>query len=184
MAFLFQEACLWRHLTAQRTLELTFELYRRPTERNEVAGLLARVGLSGFGNYYPHQMSVGMKARLAVARAFCVSPSLLLMDEPFAALDPLRRLDLNRQVQTMRLDAGCTVLWVTHDVVEALQFATHVLAIPHKPQAPQLIDLGSLPQIVDDANLPVEALALRDQLLETIVGQSLSPEDLPLEGPE
>ena len=81
-------------------------------------------------------MSVGMKARLAIARAFCVSPNLLLMDEPFAALDPLRRLDLNRQVQAMRLEAGCTVMWVTHDVVEALQFATHVLALSHGASRP------------------------------------------------
>jgi ABC-type nitrate/sulfonate/bicarbonate transport system ATPase subunit len=174
MAFLFQEACLWRHLTAQQTLELTFELYGRSAKNGEVAGLLARVGLSGFGNYHPHQMSVGMKARLAIARAFCVAPSLLLMDEPFAALDPLRRLDLNRQVQTMRREAGCTVLWVTHDVVEALQFATHVIALPHGPRETQLIDLGSLSAIEDGANLPPDALAMRDRLLETIVGQPAS----------
>ncbi len=112
-----------------------------------------------------------MKARLAIARAFCVAPSLLLMDEPFAALDPLRRLDLNRQVQTMRREAGSTVLWVTHDVVEALQFATHVIALPHDLQITEVIDLRSLPPIADGANLPLEALAMRDRLLETIVGQ-------------
>jgi ABC-type nitrate/sulfonate/bicarbonate transport system ATPase subunit len=181
MAFLFQEACLWRHLTAQQTLELTFDLYGRKPGQEEVAGLLARVGLSGFGGYYPHQMSVGMKARLAIARAFCVSPSLLLMDEPFAALDPLRRLDLNRQVQTMRLEAGCTVMWVTHDVVEALQFATHIIALPHGSRPTQLIDLGNLPRIEDGANLPPEALAMRDRLLETIVGQHSPTERLSAE---
>lgn len=171
MAFLFQEACLWRHLTAQQTLELTFELYGRQPGKGEIEELLARVGLSGFGAYYPHQMSVGMKARLAIARAFCVSPSLLLMDEPFAGLDPLRRLDLNRQVQTMRREAGCTVIWVTHDVVEALQFATHVIALPHGSQTTELTDLGCLPGIEDGANLSAEALAMRDRLLETIVGR-------------
>ena len=172
MAFLFQEACLWRHLTAQRTLELTFELYGGTPRNGDVAALLDRVGLSGFGSYYPHQMSVGMKARLAIARAFCVSPSLLLMDEPFAALDPLRRQDLNRQVQAMRREAGCTVMWVTHDVVEALQFATHVIALPHgSQQSTELIDLGSLPRIEDGANLPPEALMMRDRLLDTIVGR-------------
>jgi len=171
MAFLFQEACLWRHLTAAQALDLTFELYGGKPREGEVAGLLSRVGLSGFGNYYPHQMSVGMKARLAIARAFCVAPSLLLMDEPFAALDPLRRLDLNRQVQAMRREAGSTVVWVTHDVVEALQFATHVIAISHGSHSTQLIDLGGLPPIEDAASLPREALAMRDRLLELIVGQ-------------
>ena len=171
MAFLFQEACLWRHLTARRTLELTFELYGESIDDGCVQRLLERVGLGRFGEYYPHQMSVGMKARLAIARAFCVAPSVLLMDEPFAALDPLRRLDLNRQVQAMRREAGCTVMWVTHDVVEALQFATHVIALPHGPQAAEVVDLRSLPEISDGANLPPEALAMRDQLLNTIVGQ-------------
>ena len=172
MAFLFQEACLWRHLTAQQTLDLTFRLYGLPSKEDEIEKLLARVGLSGFGSYYPHRMSVGMKARLAIARAFCVAPSLLLMDEPFAAIDPLRRLDLNKQVQTMRREAGCTVMWVTHDVVEALQFGTHVIALPlWRSQTVQLIDLESLPAIEDGANLPPEALAMRARLLETIVGE-------------
>jgi ABC-type nitrate/sulfonate/bicarbonate transport system ATPase subunit len=178
MAFLFQEACLWRHLTAKKTLELTFDLYGRAPRNGEVAGLLERVGLSGFGNYYPHQMSVGMKARLAIARAFCDAPSLLLMDEPFAALDPFRRQDLNRQVQAMRLEAGCTVMWVTHDVVEALQFATHVVPLPHGSRATQLIDLRSIPRFEDGANLPPEALAMRDRLLDTIVGRHVPTEHL------
>lgn len=180
MAFLFQEACLWRHLTARQTLDLTFDLYGRPAGREQAEGLLARVGLAHFGEYYPHQMSVGMKARLAIARAFCVAPSLLLMDEPFAALDPMRRLDLNRQVQAMRREVGCTVLWVTHDVVEALQFATHVIALPHGMHRTELIDLRSLPPIADGANLPSEALAMRDRLLETI-GQASVAERLSVE---
>lgn len=173
LAFLFQEACLWRHLTARQTLELTLKLYGLPAHNGEIEKLLSRVGLSGFDSYYPHRMSVGMKARLAIARAFCVAPSVLLMDEPFAALDPLRRLDLNRQVQTMRREAGCTVMWVTHDVVEALQFATHVIALPHGNSKPvELLDLGTLPAIADGASLPAEALAMRDRLLETIVGDT------------
>jgi len=172
MAFLFQETCLWRHLTAKQTLELAFKLCGQPADDGQAERLLARVGLSGFGSYYPHRMSVGMKARLAIARAFCVTPSLLLMDEPFAALDPLRRLDLNRQVQAMRRETGCTVMWVTHDVVEALQFATHVIALPHDhAHSTELIDLSGLPRIEDGASLPAEALAMRDRLLETIVGR-------------
>ncbi|MBN9659216.1 MAG: ABC transporter ATP-binding protein [Acidobacteria bacterium] len=181
MAFLFQEACLWRHLTALETIDLTLKLYGYPSDRGRALGLLERVGLSAFGNYYPHQMSVGMKARLAIARAFCVTPSLLLMDEPFAALDPLRRLDLNRQVQTMRSEANCTVLWVTHDVVEALQFATHVIALPHGAHATEMIDLRSLPPIPDGANLPSEALAMRDRLLEMIVGHGPVTEEMSAE---
>src|SRR4051812_40077787 len=106
-------------------------------------------------------MSVGMRARLAIARAFCVPPSLLLMDEPFAALDPLRRLDLNRQVQALRQETGCTVLWVTHDIVEAIQFATHVVAVSHGGHRAQFFDLAAIPGFDDAANLPQEALAMR-----------------------
>jgi ABC-type nitrate/sulfonate/bicarbonate transport system ATPase subunit len=98
------------------------------------------------------------------------------MDEPFAALDPLRRLDLNRQVQAMRREANSTVLWVTHDVVEALQFATHVIALPYGEQTTEVIDLHALPPITDGANLPSAALAMRDRLLETIVGRELGTE--------
>ena len=116
-----------------------------------------------------------MKARVAIARAFCIPPNVLLMDEPFASIDPLRRLDLNRQVQQLRHEHGCTALWVTHDVIEALQFATMVIALSPDPAgSATVLDLKVLRPIDDPASLPPETLALRNQILDIIMGNGMA----------
>jgi ABC-type nitrate/sulfonate/bicarbonate transport system ATPase subunit len=104
------------------------------------------------------------------------------MDEPFAAIDPLRRLDLNKQVQRLREEYGCTTLWVTHDIVEALQFATRIIAVAPPPvSTTTIIDLEGIPPILDNANLPAEALRLRDRILEVIKGGTVYNEEEVLE---
>lgn len=169
LSYLFQEPYLWGHLTVQQSLELTFKLFSHSPDANQIDELLHRVGLINAKSLYPYQLSVGMKARAAIARAFCVSPRILLMDEPFAAIDPLRRLDLNRQVQRLREEYGCTALWATHDVVEALQFATQIIAIAPPPVGTATnLDLSGMPPIEDNASLPAEALRLRNRILEII----------------
>src|SRR5205085_4467076 len=127
-------------------LKLTFNLQGRKPDAGQIEELLQRVGLTHAKSLYPYQLSVGMKARAAIARAFCVPPRILLMDEPFAAIDPLRRLDLNKQVQRLREEFGCTALWATHDVVEALQFATQIIAIAPPPAGTAtILDLSGMP---------------------------------------
>lgn len=171
MSFLFQEACLWRHLTAQRTLELTFELYGRQPAAAEVAGLLARVGLSGFGSYYPHQMSVGMKARLAIARAFCVAPSLLLMDEPFAALDEITRADMRYLLLDLWSRTNATVVFVTHSVTEAAILSDRVVVMAARPgrvAAERTIELPRprTPEMEDEPDFHEQVRRLRADLRE------------------
>jgi NitT/TauT family transport system ATP-binding protein len=176
LAFLFQEACLWRNLNVIETLELVFRMRGRQPDAGRINHQLDVVGLVAARELYPHQLSVGMRARLAIARAFCIPPQLLLMDEPFAAVDPIRRVDLDRRVELLRQESGCTVVWVTHDVVEALQFATHILALTPPPgSTAEMIDIQGLAQIEDSAALPPDALAMRNSILQLIT-RSASPE--------
>lgn len=182
LSYLFQEPYLWRHLTVQGSLELAFRLHNLTPDAGQIDKLLHRVGLLSAKFHYPHQLSVGMKARAAIARAFCVTPRVLLMDEPFAAIDPLRRLDLNQQVQRLRGDFGCTTLWATHDVVEALQFATQIIALAPPPVGTvTVLDLSGMPPIQDNASLPGEALLVRDRILGIIKGESVLNEEGVLE---
>jgi NitT/TauT family transport system ATP-binding protein len=103
-------------------------LHRRPApqERERAANLLAQLGLAGHARKYPRQLSGGQQSRVALARALILQPSLLLLDEPFAALDAITREELQRDLLQMRRDAGTTVLFVTHDIAEAVYLADHV----------------------------------------------------------
>ncbi len=91
-----------------------------------------RVGLGGFADAYPHTLSGGMKQRVAIARAFAVQPDLLLMDEPFAALDALTRRRMQDELLALCRETGATVLFVTHAIDEAIRVGTRIIALtPH-----------------------------------------------------
>ena len=106
-------------------------LSRREAER-EAERWLARVGLEKFFDAYPHTLSGGMKQRVAIARAFALQPRLLLMDEPFAALDALTRRHMQDELLALCEETGSTVIFVTHGIDEAIVVGTRVLALtPH-----------------------------------------------------
>lgn len=169
VSYLFQEPCLWKHLTVRKHLELTFSINGIKNDFTRIDSQLQAVGLSEAAHLFPHQLSVGMKARTAIARAFCLAPKVLLMDEPFAAIDPLRRTDLNRQVKTLQKQFRTTTIWVTHDIVESLQFASRVIALNSAKNGNyQIFDLEGLPRIEDNARLPYEVLDIRDQIISFI----------------
>ena len=93
---------------------------------------LGKVGLAGFADAYPHTLSGGMKARVAIARALAMQPDILLMDEPFAALDALTRRTMQEQLQTLWEEIGFTMLFVTHSIEEALVVGNRILLLsPH-----------------------------------------------------
>jgi NitT/TauT family transport system ATP-binding protein len=93
---------------------------------------IARVGLSPFVDAYPHTLSGGMKARVAIARALAMQPDILLMDEPFAALDALTRRRMHEELQALWTDARFTMLFVTHSIEEALVVGNRILLLsPH-----------------------------------------------------
>lgn len=88
---------------------------------------LEKVRLSGYGSYYPHQLSGGMKQRVAIAKALILKPEIILMDEPFAALDAMTRRDLQNEVIRICADADSTIIFITHNIQEALILSSRVL---------------------------------------------------------
>jgi NitT/TauT family transport system ATP-binding protein len=99
--------------------------------RSEIA--LEQVGISGFGNNYPHELSMGMRQRVALARAFVSSPEILLMDEPFASLDAQSRAILQRDLRSWQECRGTPVLFITHDISESLVLADRILVLSARP---------------------------------------------------
>ena len=107
-------------------------LARGPAEAR-AAEMIERVGLAKFADAYPHTLSGGMKQRAALARALALRPAMLLMDEPFAALDALTRATMQRELLGLSLDMALTVLFVTHSVEEALLIGTRILVLSAHP---------------------------------------------------
>ncbi|MEF2231233.1 MAG: ABC transporter ATP-binding protein [Pseudodesulfovibrio sp.] len=119
--------------------------------------LLADVGLSGFGDYHPWQVSGGMQQRAAMARALACEPGCLLMDEPFASLDAQARAELEDLLLSLWADRGMTVLFVTHDVDEAIYLSDRILILGGSPAAVRddvAVDLPRPRHQVDTRGLP------------------------------
>ncbi len=122
LAYVFQDHALWPHLTALEHLLLVMKEPRK----EEALALLERVGLSGLEGRRPHQLSGGQKQRVALARALAAKPRLLLLDEPYSALDPVLREELRLEVAALLQAEGVSALHVTHDPDEALAVADRV----------------------------------------------------------
>ena len=134
-AMVFQEFGLLPWRTVLANVELGLELKKVPagTRRNVSQRLIEMVGLAGFEGHYPHELSGGMKQRVGLARALATDPDVLLMDEPFAALDAQTR-DL-MQVELLRIwqEARKTVLFVTHQIDEAIYLSDRVMVMSKRP---------------------------------------------------
>ena len=136
-AYLFQQDVLLPWKTALDNVELGPLLRRRPKAAAESLARewLARVGLRGFENRYPHQLSGGMRKRVALAQSLIVGPEILLMDEPFSALDVQTRALMENDLLRIWQDDRKTVLFVTHDLEEAIALADRVLVLSAGPGA-------------------------------------------------
>lgn len=134
-AFIFQDATLLPWLTAERNVELPLRLRRRPlAERVEHARqMLAMVGLEHVRDYYPRQLSGGMKMRVSLARALTLAPELLLLDEPFGALDEMTRNRLNEELLALRERKPFTAMFVTHSVSEAVFLSNRIFVMAAHP---------------------------------------------------
>jgi NitT/TauT family transport system ATP-binding protein len=132
LGFVFQEPTLmpWRNVA--RNVALPLELKTGPDEAR-IAQALDSVGLAPFAKSYPRQLSGGMKMRVSIARALVTKPQLLLMDEPFAALDEMTRNRLNRDLLACWLADRFTCLFVTHSVYESVYLAERIIVLSPRP---------------------------------------------------
>ena len=135
LGFVFQEPTLMPWGSALTNVRLPLDLaHRNRGEANDrAARALRRVGLSGFERAYPRELSGGMKMRVSIARAMAAEPKLLLMDEPFAALDELTRQALNDDLLKLWKEDALTVVFVTHSVYESTYLSSRVVVMTPRP---------------------------------------------------
>ncbi|WP_421998358.1 ABC transporter ATP-binding protein [Reyranella sp.] len=131
----FQEASLFPWLTAQDNTEfpLTLRGIDREERRRRAEDMLRLVGLEGFGARYPHELSGGMKQRVSIARGLVQDPPVLLMDEPFAALDEQTRMTMGHELLRIWSQTRKTVVFITHSLTEAVYLADEVLVMSARP---------------------------------------------------
>lgn len=135
MSFIFQDATLlpWRTVRQNVVLGLELDGMAREARNAKVDVVLALVGLSEVADAFPRQLSGGMKMRVSIARALVTRPQLLLLDEPFAALDEMTRDRLNEELLRLRNEQNWTALFVTHSVAEAVFLSTRILILAPNP---------------------------------------------------
>lgn len=167
-AMVFQDPALFPWLTAAGNVEFVLRIAGCPrAERRErVNTLLTLVGLSGFEQTHPHQLSGGMKQRVALARALALQPRVLLMDEPFGALDALTRERLQDELLRLWQETGTTIVFVTHSVEEAAYLGDRVVVMSARPGAVH----GAVPVALPRPRSRVEShmCALKHDLLQLL----------------
>ncbi|MFP1918039.1 ABC transporter ATP-binding protein [Lonsdalea quercina] len=135
IGYLFQEDRLLPWRTVQQNVNFGLETLRlRPEERRRrVTEALELVGLSAFARYWPHQLSGGMRSRVALARSLVTQPEILLMDEPFSKLDPQTRSAMHDEILRIQRLTGMAIVLVTHEVEEAVVLANRVMVFKPNP---------------------------------------------------
>ena len=133
--FVFQQASLLPWRTARANVEFGLELQgiSREARAQKADALLELVGLGHAGNQYPYELSGGMQQRIGLARAMAIEPAILLMDEPFSALDAQTREVLQKELLRIQREVSKTILFVTHDLDEALYLSNRVVVLAAKP---------------------------------------------------
>ncbi|MEM1196609.1 MAG: ABC transporter ATP-binding protein [Pseudomonadota bacterium] len=139
VGLVFQDGALFPHMTLAQNIAFGLVAERGAPDTGEIETWLARVGLGGLGDRYPHQLSGGQQQRAALARAMAPGPDVLLMDEPFASVDIVLRRALRRECRILLREAGTTTILVTHDPDEALDIADRIAVM----EAGRIVQFGT-----------------------------------------
>jgi NitT/TauT family transport system ATP-binding protein len=145
LGMVFQDADLfpWYTVEANIALPLALRGVGRGERQRRARELARLVGISGFERSWPRELSGGMRQRAAIARALSYAPEILLMDEPFGALDALTRDAMNVELQRIWLETGCTIVLVTHSIAEAVYLADRVVLLSPRPgRVDCIVDVG------------------------------------------
>ncbi len=182
----FQAPVLFDWRTVEANVRLPLEIMGTPgaEQRQRAQEKLDLVGLTDFVRHYPHQLSGGMQQRVAIARALVFEPALLLMDEPFGALDEMTRERLNTEVLKIWARTGTTVLFVTHSIPEAVFLSTRVVVMSARPgRISDVVDID-LPQPRNEMTRESDRyFELVTQVREALHGGSGSTARVRAEGP-
>ncbi|MGH6922168.1 MAG: ABC transporter ATP-binding protein [Propylenella sp.] len=160
IAMIFQDANLLPWRTLEKNIRLPFELKRIRPDNDRIAQLLKRVGLTGFNDKFPRELSGGMQQRASIVRSLAVNPSMLLMDEPFGALDAFTRDEMNLLIQEIWMETGKTIAFVTHSIPEAIFLADRLVVMSARPgrvagiydidiPRPRSVDIQTRPDFIE-----------------------------------
>jgi NitT/TauT family transport system ATP-binding protein len=136
----------WRTLIENVEIALEIRGVEKNTRRHRAEELIGRVGLSGFEEHYPHELSGGMRQRAAIIRTLIYDPELILMDEPFGPLDAQTRIVLQDQLLKLWSTSKKTILFITHDLIEAITLADRVVLMSARPGRIKLIENITIPR--------------------------------------
>jgi NitT/TauT family transport system ATP-binding protein len=175
-ALMFQDAALFPWLTVQANVELPMRLagVARDERRRRAAELIETVHLGGFAGKRPHQLSGGMRQRGALARALAQDADILLMDEPFGALDAMTRDTLHEELEAIVRDQRTTVLFVTHNVREAARLGDRIVVMSPRPgRVRASIDVPiQRPRRIDAPEVSALAASVTDTLREEVLAHA------------
>jgi NitT/TauT family transport system ATP-binding protein len=186
-AMVFQDYALLPWRTVERNVEFALENRRgrvpKPDRERRIADALALVGLAGFEKSYPHQLSGGMRQRVGIARALVGQPEILLMDEPFGAVDAMTREAMQAELEKIIAKTRQTVLFITHSIDEAITLGDRIVVISNRPGTIREIIEVNLPRPRfderNDARRSARFGEIRGHLWDLLSGEALGAKPTP-----
>lgn len=168
VAYIFQEYSAFPWQTVEENVAYGLKMKKRPAAeiKQRVEQMLELVGLTEYRNYYPSQLSASMLQRVSIARAFAVQPDLLLMDEPYGQLDNFLRYKLEDELIKLWQQTGTTVIFITHNIEEAVYLSQRILVLSNKPTGIKKEIDNTLPRPRNVTDL--EFNKLRDEVTDLI----------------